>query len=53
MRKGAGSTGHVGGQRELGHIGQVEYVEEEGIVLEIGGSGDVKRDPHRAVRRSV
>ena len=30
----------------------VEYAEEAGIVLEIGGRGDVRRDAHRAVRRS-
>ena len=29
----------------------VEYREEAGTVLEIGGRGDVRRDAHRAVRR--
>ena len=29
----------------------VEYAEEAGTVLEIGGRGDVRRDAHRAVRR--
>ena len=30
----------------------VEYAEEAGTVLEIGGEGDVRRDAHRAVRRA-
>ena len=30
----------------------VEYDEEAGTVFEIGGSGDFRRDAHRAVRRS-
>jgi quercetin dioxygenase-like cupin family protein len=28
----------------------VEYLEEEGVVLDIGGGGGIRRDAHRAVR---